>query len=150
MSAVISFCVLLRSLHLATQDTAMILMTVLHFTFPLPPSQELQRFPTLQSEVAVSATSALEKMREDGRKTVLRLVDMESSYLTVEFFRRHPTELVDEEKEVKGGKKGAVKESKESKEALSNGMDRYTELHLKRIGEASYKFDITTCYNNTL
>ena len=41
------------------------------------------------------------------------------------------------EEDVKGGKKGA-RESKESKEALSNGMDRYTELHLKRIGEAGY------------
>ena len=108
------------------------------------PPQELQRFPTLQTEVAGSATSALEKMREDGRKTVLRLVDMESSYLTVEFFRRLPTEIADEERESKGGKKGG-RESKESKDALSNGMDRYTEMHLKRIGEAQ-----TIRYKGTL
>ena len=62
------------------------------------------------------------------------MVDMESSYLTVEFFRRLPTEVAEEERELKG-KKGS-RESKESKDALSNGMDRYTELHLKRIGEA--------------
>jgi len=50
--------------------------------------QELQRFPTLQSDIAAAATEALERFRDESRKTILRLVDMESSYLTVEFFRK--------------------------------------------------------------
>ncbi|KAJ6872376.1 hypothetical protein NC651_031476 [Populus alba x Populus x berolinensis] len=37
--------------------------------------------------------SALERFREDSKKTVLRLVDMESSYLTVDFFRRLQQEV---------------------------------------------------------
>ncbi|KAI3957931.1 hypothetical protein MKW92_034196 [Papaver armeniacum] len=53
-------------------------------------TQELRRFPTLQSEIAAASYEALERFREEGRKTTLRLVDMESSYLTVDFFRRLP------------------------------------------------------------
>ena len=50
--------------------------------------QELKRFPTLQSDIAAASNEALERFRDESRKTVLRLVDMESSYLTVEFFRK--------------------------------------------------------------
>ncbi|KAK4410933.1 Dynamin-related protein 1E [Sesamum angolense] len=52
--------------------------------------QELKRFPTLQSAIAGAANEALEKFREESKKTALRLVDMEAAYLTVEFFRRLP------------------------------------------------------------
>ncbi|KAI3957650.1 hypothetical protein MKW92_042320 [Papaver armeniacum] len=55
-------------------------------------TQELKRFPTLQSDIAAAANEALERFRDDSRKTVLRLVEMESSYLTVEFFRKLPME----------------------------------------------------------
>ncbi|KAG2546411.1 hypothetical protein PVAP13_9KG031926 [Panicum virgatum] len=55
-------------------------------------TEELKRFPTLQSDIAAAANESLERFREDGRKTVLRLVEMEASYLTVEFFRKLPTE----------------------------------------------------------
>nr|CAB3493490.1 unnamed protein product [Digitaria exilis] len=55
-------------------------------------TDELKRFPTLQSDIAAAANESLERFREDGRKTVLRLVEMEASYLTVEFFRKLPTE----------------------------------------------------------
>uniref|UniRef100_A0A453H7X5 Dynamin-type G domain-containing protein n=1 Tax=Aegilops tauschii subsp. strangulata TaxID=200361 RepID=A0A453H7X5_AEGTS len=55
-------------------------------------TEELKRFPTLQSDIAAAANESLERFREDGRKTVIRLVDMEASYLTVEFFRKLPTE----------------------------------------------------------
>lgn len=79
-------------------------------------TQELKRFPTLQAEIAAAAGEALERFREDGRKTALRLVEMESSYLTVEFFRKLPQEVE------KGGNPSAP------------AMDRYTENHLRRIG----------------
>ncbi|OIV94146.1 hypothetical protein TanjilG_31571 [Lupinus angustifolius] len=51
-------------------------------------TEELKRFPTLSNDIASAANESLEKFREESRKTVLRLVDMESSYLTVEFFRK--------------------------------------------------------------
>ncbi|OVA05673.1 Dynamin central domain [Macleaya cordata] len=79
-------------------------------------TQELKRFPTLQSELAAAAYEALERFREDGRKTTLRLVDMESSYLTVDFFRKLPQEVE------KGGNPAA------------STVDRYTEGHFRRIG----------------
>ncbi|XP_022776487.1 dynamin-related protein 1C isoform X2 [Durio zibethinus] len=53
---------------------------------------ELKRFPTLQNDIATAANEALERFREESRKTVLRLVEMESSYLTVDFFRKLHTE----------------------------------------------------------
>ncbi|KAL0346510.1 UNVERIFIED_CONTAM: Dynamin-related protein 1E [Sesamum calycinum] len=55
--------------------------------------QELKRFPTLQSTIAGAANESLERFREESKKTVVRLVDMESSYLTVDFFRRLPQEV---------------------------------------------------------
>ncbi len=77
--------------------------------------QELKRFPTLQAEIAAAANAALERFREDSKKTTLRLVDMESSYLTVDFFRRLPQELE------KGGNPGV------------SAADRYSEGHYRRI-----------------
>jgi hypothetical protein len=77
----------------------------------------LKRFPTLQSDIAAAANESLERFREDGRKTVLRLVDMEASYLTVEFFRKLPTEP----------EKAADKNTPVS--------DRYQDNHLRRIGK---------------
>jgi hypothetical protein len=78
--------------------------------------QELKRFPSLRSELSQAATEALEKMREESKKTCVRLVDMEASYFTVDFFRKLPQEVE------KGGNPGA------------SAMDRYTDGHLRRIG----------------
>ncbi|KAD4982661.1 hypothetical protein E3N88_19332 [Mikania micrantha] len=47
---------------------------------------ELRRFPTLQSALAAAAGEALEKFHDEKKKTVVRMVEMESSYLTVDFF----------------------------------------------------------------
>ncbi|KAF7153749.1 hypothetical protein RHSIM_Rhsim01G0144600 [Rhododendron simsii] len=80
-------------------------------------TQELKRFPSLQAEIAAAAGEALERFREDSRKTVTRLVDMESSYLTVDFFRQLPQEVE------KGGNPAAA-----------STVDRYTEGHFRRIG----------------
>ncbi|CDP14690.1 unnamed protein product [Coffea canephora] len=45
-------------------------------------TQALRRFPTLQAEIVAAANEALERFRDDSKKTVLRMVDMEASYLT--------------------------------------------------------------------
>ncbi|CAN6460957.1 unnamed protein product [Victoria cruziana] len=78
-------------------------------------TQELRRFPTFQAELAAAAYAALEKFREDGRKTTMRLVEMESSYLTVDFFRKLPQEIE------KGGTPSTP------------NTDRYAEGHFRRI-----------------
>ncbi|BAT84555.1 phragmoplastin DRP1E [Vigna umbellata] len=78
-------------------------------------TQELKRFPTFQAELAAAANEALERFREESKKTNLRLVDMESSYLTVDFFRRLPQEV-----------------EKSATPAPSN-IDRYAEGHFRRI-----------------
>jgi len=79
-------------------------------------TQELRRFPTLQGELAAAATAALEKFRDDSKKTSVRLVEMEQSYLTVDFFRKLPQEVE------KGGN------------PASSTLDRYSDAHLRRIG----------------
>lgn len=78
--------------------------------------QELRRFPTLQAELAAAANEALERFREESKRTTLRLVEMESSYLTVDFFRKLPQEVE------KGGNPSA------------SATDRYGEGHFRRIG----------------
>uniref|UniRef100_A0A5B7AZU3 Putative dynamin-related protein 1C n=1 Tax=Davidia involucrata TaxID=16924 RepID=A0A5B7AZU3_DAVIN len=79
-------------------------------------TQELKRFPSLQSDIANAANEALERFRDESRKSVLRLVDMESTYLTVEFFRKLQLEP-----------------EKNSNPSGPN-MDRYSDNHLRRIG----------------
>ena len=88
--------------------------------------QELKRFPTLQSELAAASYEALERFRDDGRKTTQRLVEMESSYLTVDFFRRLPQEV---EKNINqpGAGPGAGA-------GAGPTIDRYGEGHFRRIG----------------
>lgn len=96
--------------------------------------QELSRFPTLRTEIASAANEALERFRDDSKKTVLRMVDMESSYLTVDFFRKLPQEAD------KGGSPTA------------STADRYTEGHLRRIGStiSSYIGMVSDTLRNTI
>ncbi|PRQ18623.1 putative dynamin central domain, dynamin, GTPase domain, GTPase effector domain, Dynamin superfamily [Rosa chinensis] len=98
-------------------------------------TQELRRFPTLQAELATAASDALERFREDSKKTILRLVDMESSYLTVDFFRRLPQEV-------------------ERGEAISSvaSEDRYSEGHFRRIGSnvSSYVGMVSETLRNSI
>ncbi|KAK4423381.1 Dynamin-related protein 1C [Sesamum alatum] len=84
-------------------------------------TEELKRFPTLQSDIAAAANEALERFRDESRKTVLRLVEMESSYLTVEFFRK-----INAESEKNQNAAGT--------NASTPNADRYTDNHLRRIG----------------
>lgn len=96
--------------------------------------QELRRFPTLQAELAAACYGALEKFREDSRKTALRLVDMEASYLTVDFFRKLPQEVE------KTGNPSAPT------------VDRYTDGHFRRIASnvSSYTSMVSETLKNTI
>lgn len=78
-------------------------------------TQELKRFPSLQAELAAACYSSLERFRDESRKTVIRLVDMESAYLTVDFFRKLPQEV-----------------EKGPNPAATN-VDRYNDGHFRRI-----------------
>lgn len=97
-------------------------------------TQELKRFPTLQAEISLAANEALERFREESRKTALRLVDMESSYLTVDFFRKLPQEVE------KGGEQAGVND------------DRYNEGHFRRIGSnvSSYILMVSKSLSNSI
>ncbi|KAG6633607.1 phragmoplastin DRP1E-like [Carya illinoinensis] len=97
-------------------------------------TQELKQFPTLQAEIAGAAVEALERFREDSKKTTLRLVEMESSYMTVDFFRKLPQEVE------KGGNPAA------------SSAERYTEGHFRRIGSnvSSYVQMVSETLKNTI
>ncbi|XP_057800261.1 phragmoplastin DRP1E-like [Salvia miltiorrhiza] len=105
--------------------------------------QELKRFPTLQSTIAGAANESLERFREESKKTVVRLVDMESSYLTVDFFRKLPQEVE------KAGNPGG--NPREISPAAQN-IDRYAEAHFRRIGSnvSSYVYMISETLRNSI
>lgn len=86
--------------------------------------QQLRRFPTLQAAIATAANEALERFREDGRSTALRLVDMEAAYVTVEFFRKLPQDPADPSSKV-GPNKPPVEPSPTP--------DRYGDGHFRNI-----------------
>ncbi|KAL2347774.1 hypothetical protein Fmac_001774 [Flemingia macrophylla] len=83
---------------------------------------ELKRFPTLQADIAAAANDALERFRDESRRTVTRMVDMESGYLTVEFFRKMHLEP---EKN---------SEKNPNRNTPSPNVDSYTDNHLSKIG----------------
>lgn len=97
----------------------------------------MKRFPTLQAEIAAAGGEALERFREESKKTVIRLVDMESSYLTVDFFRRLPQEV-----EKAGNPPGPA----------GTPIDRYSEGHFRRIGSnvSSYVGMVSETLKNTI
>ncbi|KAI9177507.1 hypothetical protein LWI28_016105 [Acer negundo] len=97
-------------------------------------TQELKRFPTLQAEIAAAANEALDRFREDSKKTTARLVDMESSYLTVDFFRKLPQDID------RGGN------------PIASSVDRYAEGHFRRIGSnvSSYVGMVAETLRNTI
>lgn len=97
--------------------------------------QELKRFPTFQAELAAAANEALERFRLESKKTTVRLVDMESSYLTVDFFRKLPQEV-----EKAGGP------------PTTSNVDRLAEGHFKRIASnvSSYLGLVADTLRNTI
>ena len=64
-----------------------------------------------------AAADSLERMREESKKAALKLVDMECSYLTVDFFRKLPQDVE------KGGN------------PTHSIFDRYNDSYLRRIGQ---------------
>ncbi|KAG6399071.1 hypothetical protein SASPL_140545 [Salvia splendens] len=98
-------------------------------------TEELKRFPSLQSDIAAAANDALERFRDESRRTVSRLVEMESSYLTVEFFRKLNTER-----------------EKGNNPSPGPNADRYTDNHLRRIGTnvSAYVNMVCDTMKNTL
>ncbi|XP_047310533.1 phragmoplastin DRP1C-like [Impatiens glandulifera] len=88
-------------------------------------TQELKRFPSLQSDIASASNESLEKFRDESRKTILRLVEMESTYLTVEFFRKIQLEP---EKTPNGPNPSGPNQNQ------NQNPDRFTDNHLRRIG----------------
>ncbi|KAL8112600.1 hypothetical protein AgCh_020067 [Apium graveolens] len=97
-------------------------------------TKELKRFPTLQADLAAAANAALERFRDASKKYVLFLVDMESSYLTVDFFRRLPQE---------GERMG---------NPTAANVDRYTEDHFKAISTnvSSYIRQVSDSFRRTI
>ncbi|KAG6396771.1 hypothetical protein SASPL_142928 [Salvia splendens] len=98
-------------------------------------TEELKRFPSFQSDIAAAANDALERFRDESRRTVSRLVEMESSYLTVEFFRKLNTEP-----------------EKGNNPSPGPNADRYTDNHLRRIGTnvSAYVNMVSDTMKNTL
>lgn len=77
----------------------------------------------MQADIAAAATDSLERFRDESRKTVLRLVDMESSYLTVEFFRKLHME--------------PERDKTQTPNNNNPNVDRYSDNHFRRIGMSS-------------
>lgn len=73
-----------------------------------------------------AACESLDRMREESKKATLKLVDMECSYLTVDFFRKLPQDVE------KGGNPS------------HSIFDRYNDSYLRRIGKS---FKIKICLN---
>ncbi|KAM0048200.1 putative dynamin stalk domain, GTPase effector domain, Dynamin superfamily [Helianthus debilis subsp. tardiflorus] len=77
---------------------------------------ELKQFPSLKVEVMSAACESLDRMRIESKRATLQLVDMESNYLTVDFFRKLPQDVE------KGGN------------PTHSIFDRYNEAYLRRVG----------------
>jgi hypothetical protein len=98
-----------------------------HHTLCASLFQQLRRFPTLQAAIATAANEALERFREDGRSTALRLVDMEAAYVTVEFFRKLPQDPPADAPASKAGGKPSAEP------AAAPPPDRYGDGHFRSI-----------------
>lgn len=89
-------------------------------------TQELKRFPSLQAEIAAASNEALENFRDESRKTVSRLVEMESTYLTAEFFRKIHAESDNNPRDIHNNKHSTTSHP---------NADRYNDHHFRKIGK---------------
>ncbi|KAL1190882.1 Phragmoplastin DRP1E [Cardamine amara subsp. amara] len=106
-------------------------------------TEELKRFPSLQVELATAANSSLEKFREESKKSVIRLVDMESAYLTADFFRKLPIEM----------ERPVVTNSKNQTASPSPAtLDQYGDGHFRRIASnvSAYVNMVSDTLRNTI
>ncbi|OMP02929.1 hypothetical protein COLO4_10713 [Corchorus olitorius] len=88
---------------------------------------ELKQYPALRVEVTNAAIESLDRMKEQSKKATLQLVDMECSYLTVDFFRKLPADVE------KGGN------------ATQSIFDRYNDSYLRRIGTTVLSYVNMVC-----
>ncbi|KAK3194622.1 hypothetical protein Dsin_025932 [Dipteronia sinensis] len=88
---------------------------------------ELKQYPSLRMEVGNAAVESLERMRDESKKATLLLVDMESGYLTVDFFRKLPQDVE------KGGN------------PTHSLFDRYNDSYLRRIGSTVLSYVNMVC-----
>ncbi|CAA0816631.1 Dynamin-related protein 1A [Striga hermonthica] len=88
---------------------------------------ELKQYPSLRVEVGNAAVEALDRMKEESRKATLQLVEMENSYLTVDFFRKLPQDVE------KGGN------------PTHSIFDRYNDTYLRRIGSTVLSYVNMVC-----
>lgn len=99
----------------------------------------MRRFPTLQAELSAATNEALERFREASKKTTIRLVDMESSYLTVDFFRKLPQEMERAGNPAQPSNPAqstnpAQPSNPSNRSGPNPNEDRYGEGHFRRIG----------------
>ncbi|KAK9274989.1 hypothetical protein L1049_022246 [Liquidambar formosana] len=90
-------------------------------------TMELKQYPSLRVEVSNAACESLERMRDESKKATLKLVDMECSYLTVDFFRKLPQDIE------KGGN------------PTHSIFDRYNDSYLRRIGTTVLSYVNMVC-----
>ncbi|KAK6918216.1 Dynamin, N-terminal [Dillenia turbinata] len=90
-------------------------------------TMELKQYPTLRVEVGNAAIEALDRTRDESKRATLQLVDMECSYLTVEFFRKLPQDIE------KGGN------------PTHSIFDRYNDSYLRRIGTTVLSYVNMVC-----
>ncbi|KAG6420184.1 hypothetical protein SASPL_116703 [Salvia splendens] len=88
---------------------------------------ELKQYPSLRVEVGNAAIESLDKMKEESRKATIQLVEMENSYLTVDFFRKLPQDVE------KGGN------------PTHSIFDRYNDSYLRRIGTTVLSYVNMVC-----
>ncbi|PIN12376.1 Vacuolar sorting protein VPS1, dynamin [Handroanthus impetiginosus] len=88
---------------------------------------ELKQYPSLRVEVGNAAIESLDRMKEESKKATLQLVEMECSYLTVDFFRKLPQDVE------KGGN------------PTHSIFDRYNDSYLRRIGSTVLSYVNMVC-----
>ncbi|XP_073157047.1 dynamin-related protein 5A [Henckelia pumila] len=88
---------------------------------------ELKQYPSLRVEVGNAAVESLDRLKEESKKATLQLVEMECSYLTVDFFRKLPQDVE------KGGN------------PTHSIFDRYNDSYLRRIGSTVLSYVNMVC-----
>ncbi|EPS72482.1 phragmoplastin [Genlisea aurea] len=88
---------------------------------------ELKQYPSLRVELGNAAAESLERMKEESKRATLQLVEMECSYLTVDFFRKLPQDVE------KGGN------------PTHSIFDRYNDSYIRRIGSNVLSYVSMVC-----
>lgn len=80
-------CAMQGPSDVAVEEVHAILRQIVARTIESEECKGLAQFTALKREIALSAAGSLETMKDDARKMVQTMVEMESSYLTAEVFR---------------------------------------------------------------